>query len=257
MRITLAFLINALTKFFLNMKFTINYAKKEEPFVELKIPKNRFGKIVYNQIYRQNYKHSFFQSAFDFLYSNNIEGDYFEFGIHKARTFRFALYESYVRDLKMDFYAFDSFEGLPNSKNFEMQNKLFKPKLLKTNVNQFKKLIKPYVLKRNIEIIKGYYSSTLNKMLLYKFKQKKIKASMINIDCDLNESVRDSLRFALNFVQNGTVLYIDDYYLTFQGSPFKGNQKIVSDLLNQFKIHYEPWHVCGSSGKSFLLYKKK
>jgi hypothetical protein len=237
------------------MKSTI-IQKKTEPFVDLKLPKNRLSKIVYNQTYRQNYKRSFFQSAFDFLYANNIEGDYFEFGVHKARTFRFALYESYVRDLKMNFYAFDSFEGLPNVQNNEIQNKSFKTKLLKTNVNQFRNLVKPYLLKRNLEIIKGYYSKSLNNKLTKEFKQKKIKASMINIDCDLNESVRESLNFALNFVQNGTVLYIDDYYLTFKGHPSKGNPKIVRDLLKKFKLIYEPWHVCGSSGKSFLLYKK-
>lgn len=230
--------------------------KNSEPFIDLKISKSKFSKIVYNQTYRQNYKLSFYQSAFDFLYANDIEGDYFEFGVHKARTFRFALRESYIRDLKMNFYAFDSFEGLPIVKNNEIQNKAFKAKLLKTNVSQFKKLIRPYTLKRNVEIIEGFYSNSLNKTLLKKFKQKKIKVSMINIDCDLNESVRESLNFALNFVQDGTVLYIDDYYLTFKGHPSKGNPKIVRDLLNKFKLVYEPWHICGSSGKSFLLYKK-
>ena len=79
---------------------------------------------------------------------------------------------------------------------------------------------------------------------------------MINIDCDFNQSVKESLTFALQFIQNGTVLYIDDYYLSHKGHPLKGNPKIVKDLLKKFKIIYEPSHTCGSSRKSFLLYKK-
>ena len=228
----------------------------KEPFVKLKFPKNK-DKIIYNQTYRQSCKLSFFQSAFDFLYTNNISGEYFEFGIHKARTFRFALYESYIRDLNMDFYAFDSFKGLPDDKNNHNQNIYLKKKLLKTSILDFKKMIQPYVKKRNINIISGFYSDTLNRSLLNKFKLNKIKVSMINLDCDLNKSVRDALNFSLNFIQNGTILYVDDYYLTFKGHPLKGNPKIVKDLLKKHNIIYEPWHICGTVGKSFLLYKGK
>jgi O-methyltransferase len=227
-----------------------------EPYVKLQLPKTKLQKKIYNQTFRQNYKLSFYQKAFDFLYTNNISGSYFEFGIHRARTFRFALYESYMRDLEMDFFGFDSFAGLPNVKNYESQNKFFKGGELKTSILDFKKLIKPFVKKRNIEIIEGFYAKSLNKTLVNNYKKRKIKLSMINIDCDLNQSVKESLNFALQFIQNGTVLYIDDYYLSHKGHPLKGNPKIVKDLLKKYKIIYEPWHICGSSGKSFLLYKK-
>ena len=236
----------------------ISFIKQKitEPYVKLQFPKTKLQRIIYNQTYRQNYKLSFYQNAFDFLYSNNICGDYFEFGVHRARTFRFALYESYMRDLEMDFFAFDSFVGLPNIKNNESQNNSFKKGLLKTNVLNFKKLIKPFVKNRNIEIVEGFYSKSLTNNLINNYKKRKIKVSMINVDCDLNQSVRESLNFALHFIQNGTVLYIDDYYLTHKGHPLKGNPKIVKDLLKKNKIIYEPWHICGASGKSFLLYKK-
>lgn len=226
-----------------------------EPYVELKLPRNKKQKILYNQTFRQTYKKYFFQCAFDFLYSNSVKGDYFEFGVHKARTFRYALVESLIRNLNMNFYAFDSFEGLPDVKNNINQNIFFKKKLLKTSVNNFKKIINPYLKGRKLNIIEGYYQDTLNKELLNKFEKKNLKVAMINIDCDLNESVKKSLDFALNFIDDGTVLYIDDYYLTAKGHILKGNPKIVKDLLKKHKVIYEPWHVCGSSGKSFLLYK--
>ena len=76
---------------------------------------------------RQKYKYEFFQKAFDLIYDNTIQGDYFEFGVHRARTFRFALSQAKRRNMKkIKFLAFDSFEGLPDVKNNEKQNDKFK-----------------------------------------------------------------------------------------------------------------------------------
>ena len=49
---------------------------------------------------RQKYKYEFFQKAFDLIYDNTIQGDYFEFGVHRARTFRFALSQAKRRNMK-------------------------------------------------------------------------------------------------------------------------------------------------------------
>jgi len=226
-----------------------------EPFIKLKILDNKKNKVIYNQTLRQKEKYSFYQKAFDFLYSNNISGAYFEFGCHKARTIRFALRESIIKNIDMDFYAFDSFKGLPNHKNNTNQNAWYLEGRLKTEISKFKKLIKPFEKYKKIFIIKGFYKNSLTPKLKQKFKKKKIKTSFINIDCDLEISVKESLNFALNYITNGTILYVDDYYTTHKGDTRKGIPKIVSQLLKRHKIHYEPWHLIGAAGKSFLLYK--
>ena len=41
---------------------------------------NRSDEIIYAQMQRQKYKYEFFQKAFDLIYDNTIQGDYFEFG---------------------------------------------------------------------------------------------------------------------------------------------------------------------------------
>ena len=51
------------------------------------------------------------------------------------------------------------------------------------------------------------------------------------------------------------MLYIDDYYTTYKGDNRKGIPKIINQLLKKNKIHYQPWHLIGAFGKSFLLYK--
>ena len=211
----------------------------KEPWVDLKIKKTRHNSIQYNQTLRQREKYKFFQIAYDFLLANNIKGSYFEFGCHRARNF----------------FAFDSFKGLPKDKNYKKQNEYFFSGNLNTNKKEFLNLVSKYKKYRSISIIDGYYKNTLSNKLINEFKKDKTKTSFINIDCDLEQSVSESLNFSTKFIVDGTILYIDDYYNVYKGDPRKGNPKVVINILKKNKIFYEPWHVVGTCGKSFLLYK--
>ena len=227
---------------------------KREPWIDLNLRKSKNFTVKYNQTHRHREKYCFFQNAYDFLSVNSIEGSYFEFGVHKARTFRFALRESIIKNLNQNFYAFDSFEGLPYVKNYKKQNKFFYGGKLKTSKKKFLQLVNTYKKYRKINVVEGWYENTLDEKLIKKFKKNKVKAGLINIDCDLVESVKQSLNFSTNFVGNGTILYIDDYYTTYKGDPRKGIPKAVRDILKKKKIYCEPWHLVGTFSKSFILY---
>ncbi len=121
----------------------------------------------------------------------------------------------------MNFYAFDSFEGLPNHGNNDKQNIWHLKGLLRTSDKNFKKIISSYTKYKKVKLYKGFYEDTLNNNLISKFKKENINVSFINIDCDLEKSVNSSLNFALKFFQDGTILYIDDYYTTYKGHPKK------------------------------------
>ena len=113
------------------MKIYILNQISKEPFVDVNIKKlknwSKSDEINYAQMQRQKYKYEFFQKAFDLIYDNSIKGDYFEFGVHRARTFRFAMNHAKRRNMKkINFYAFDSFQGLPDVKNNIKQNDKFK-----------------------------------------------------------------------------------------------------------------------------------
>lgn len=228
-----------------------------EPWIDLNFKKTtKKQEIEYNQTFRQKEKYLFLQKAFDFIYGNQINGSFFEFGCHKARTFRFALRESIIKNMQMEFYAFDSFQGLPDHKNNKSQSPWYLKGFLKTELNNFEKLISKYRKYRKINIIKGFYKDSLNLKLKNSLKKKNTQVSFINLDCDLMKSVSESLNFSLDFIVNGSVLYVDDYYSTFKGDPRKGIPKTVLYTLKKKRIYYEPWHSVGSFGKSFLLYKK-
>jgi hypothetical protein len=72
---------------------------EDEPFLYLENGNDlenwsKKDEIIYNQQLRHYAKLEFFRQTFDFIYAQDIKGDYFEFGVHKARTFRMALTEA-------------------------------------------------------------------------------------------------------------------------------------------------------------------
>lgn len=229
----------------------------KEPYIHLKNKSynNKKQEVIYNQKQRNKEKYLFFENALDYIYANNVEGSYFEFGVHKARTFRFFLDIANKKNLKMNCFAFDSFRGFPDYKTNEMENKYWKAQLLKTNKNTFKSLVNKYLNHRNLTIIEGFYHNSLNNNLIKIFKKKKIKTSFINLDCDLVKSVKDSLNFSLNFYVDGTILYIDEYYVSYKGNPKKGIPRLLSQVFKKKKINFVKWKSVGSFGQSFILFK--
>ena len=233
---------------------------KTEPYVILpNFTGSKKKEVIHNQQIRHKEKYSFYQKAFDFIYEHKMVGDYFEFGVHKARTFRFALSEANAKNMNMNFFALDSFNGLPNYKDNLLQNPNWKPQMLKTSISDFNSLIKKYKKNLKVNIIEGFYSQhltngKLKKSSILNRKFKKNKSSFICVDCDLIQSVEDALQVSLHTIQNGTILYIDDYYSSFRGHPRKGIPEVLKKFFNKNKILAEPWHLIGSCGKSFLLF---
>jgi O-methyltransferase len=242
-------------------KFLLNQVHKE-PYIDLNIKDlqrwNKLDEITYAQMQRQKYKYEFFQKAFDLIYDNTIVGDYFEFGVHKARTFRFAMSQAKRRNMKkIKFLAFDSFEGLPDVNNNIKQNDKFKKGLLITSENKFKNYIKDFnFYKNNVKIIKGFYEKSLNKKLISALKKQKTKACLINFDCDLTQSVDQALKFSMNFLQEGTIIYFDDYFSSYKGNPNKGIPNIIKKRFKNSKFDIVEYLNIGYAAKSFIIYNK-
>lgn len=236
----------------------------KEPFFISSQPEKISQKITikYNQIFRQKSKLEFYDKAFDYIYNNDHNGDYFEFGVHKARTFNMALIISKIKSIKMNFYAFDSFKGLPNLRTYDggdnlKDNKKYIPFSLKTTEKIFDKLIKKNISRRKIIKIKGFYKDSLNKDLIKKFNKEKIKASFICVDCDLGKSIMESLNFSFKFMINGCILYIDDFFNLASGDPKNMLDKIIKKLAKKNHKTLIDWHLIGSFGKSYLVFDSK
>ncbi|MDD2448195.1 MAG: macrocin O-methyltransferase [Sulfurimonas sp.] len=238
---------------------------KDYEGINLEFYKNDFSKwskkdeIEYNNNeirYKERYR--FFQNAFDYLSANFIIGNYFEFGVHKARTFRIALSEAKKKDIdSMNFYAFDSFEGLPEASSLDKFPNWEKG-MLKTSLEFFDKLTQEHNLYNDkIHKIKGFYNKSLTKELSNKMLLTKEKASIIYIDCDFYESAKDVLEFIVPFIQDGTILCFDDWNV-YKGHPYKGEKRAFGEFKTKYNdmFYFEDFLTIGWMGKSFILNKK-
>lgn len=176
-----------------------------------------------------------------------------EFGVYKGGTF----IESYkvARAKKLDrmkFFAFDSFEGLPESIGLDKEFHQFATGEYKFSLENFKeRLIKNGI--SNVEIVSGWFDKTLNADTKKRLGIK--SAAVVWIDCDLYESTVPVLKFIKDYIIDGTIIVFDDWY-HFRGNPKYGEQRAFREWLAenpQFtasEFHKYFWH-----GNSFIIHK--
>lgn len=237
--------------------------KHGEPWVELPDAKalaswGRDDEIAYNQINRQTEKALFYRRTFDFLTDNRVVGDYYEFGCHRCRTFRMALTEARRHNLATaKFLAFDSFEGLPEPTS-DTSVEIWKRGALTTAETEFMRMVREqghYV--ENVRTVKGFYSESLTTALQSELVEAGRKAMLVNIDCDLYESAVPVFRFLDPLLQEGTVLYIDDLFAGYKGSPSKGVARAFLEYQKTTRWKFVRHLDIGWWGRSYITYLEK
>jgi len=215
----------------------------------------RDEEIIYNQVNRQMEKSIFYRRTFDFLTDNRVHGDYYEFGCHRCRTFRMALTEARKHSLsEMKFWAFDSFQGLPDPTT-DTSVEIWKSGMLSTSVANFMGMVKEhghYV--ENVKAVKGFYDISLTNELRKEFEDAGRKAMLINIDCDLYESAVPVFKFIEPLIQEGTVIYIDDLFAGYKGSPHKGVAKAFLEFQKETTWKFQRHLDVGWGGRSYIAY---
>ena len=234
----------------------------QEPWVKLDNGQtlahwSRDDLIRYNQQNRQMAKYLFFITVFDYLNERNVRGDYFEFGCHRVRTFRMALTEARKQLIEdMRFFAFDSFAGLPDCPSGVDVDPWVKGGLCTTET-QFMDVVRAHGLfVDNVSTFKGFYNESLTTALQEKLLGQGAKASLVTVDCDLIDSARDVFRFIGPFLQPGTVVYLDDMFGGYQGSPAKGVYKAFQEFMETTHYKFYPYLQVGAFGRSFITYEE-
>jgi len=233
-----------------------------EPWVKLHNSKDiekweKEDEICWNQTHRQRAKYEFYINAFDFLTTNNVKGDYFEFGCHRGRTFRMALTEARHHNLTdMQFLAFDSFSGLPgNLGDHGIGNQWVGGKLV-TSEDNFLEIMKEHGLFCNqIQTFPGFYDHSLNDELVKNMKISQHLAMLVCIDCDLYESAVPVFQIIEPFLQEGSIIYIDDYWSGYKGNPERGVSKSFFEHQERSIWKFAEYLPVGYGGKSFITYK--
>jgi len=237
--------------------FLLGWMKK--PRVRYSSPMNYF-----RSIFTLTQRETMLKNAASFIAVNKVEGDYLEFGVWKGSSFtQFYNFAKKHKKLKnMRFYAFDSFEGLPESKESDLEmgsmdvHNWHKGKYSSEGVKGFLKSVKKGgVNLKRVSCIPGWYDDTLNDETKKKLSIK--KAAVVYIDCDLYESTVPVLNFITDYVTEGTVILFDDWY-NYKGNPEKGEQKAFYEWLKKNpSIKAVEFQKIGGKYNSFTLYKKE
>lgn len=195
------------------------------------------------------------QKSFQYIQSAKLPlfGDYYEFGLFRGYTFLKAYQYSQELDVNnVNFYGFDSFQGLPavngvdrhDGRFYEGQFSCAKKSVIKHLKNHGMDMHKAH-------LIEGYYEDSLTAQLKtqYDFKP----ALVVLLDCDLYSSTQEVLAWMDSYLQNGTILLFDDWF-SFGDDQSLGQQKALAEFLLT-RPNYQVEHLWRFSkhGNAFVL----
>jgi len=193
--------------------------------------------------------------AMAFITYSRIGGDYLEFGVYKGNSFAAAYHLAQKHGLReMKFYAFDSFQGLPEISGLDIhQSNVLEKSDCACSLKKFQKIIaRKGVDPKKVTAVAGWYKDTLNEKTKKELPIK--KAAVIYVDCDFYESTVAVLNFITDYLQDGTVLIFDDWFL-FRGSPNYGEQKAFSQWLAAHPyLKTTEFQKSGWASNSFIIH---
>jgi O-methyltransferase len=196
------------------------------------------------------------KTAMDFVSYSNLEGDYLEFGVFQGSHFTTAFRFAQMNHLDfMKFYAFDSFQGLPEITGLDgAAPRQFSKGEFSCDAETFTKNISRHGVDLNkVVIIPGWFDQSLNLETKQKLPIK--KAAIVWIDCDFYESTVPVLDFITDYIQDGTLLIFDDWFC-FNGNPDYGEQRAFREWLGRNpSIRASEFHKYGWTGNSFILHR--
>ena len=76
----------------------------------------------------------------------------------------------------------------------------------------------------------------------------------MEIHCDLYESAVPVLKFLEPLLQEGSVLYLDDYFVGYRGSPRQGVARAFHEMERVSRFAFAPHLQVGWWGRSFIAY---
>ena len=117
-----------------------------------------------------------------------------EFGVADGSSFEFWA----SANPNVNFYGFDSFEGLPEN---------WKPGF---DRGRFRQSMLP-VLPNNVNLVKGWFSDSLP-IFIANLRHPQDGISFIHIDCDLYSSTKTVLNYLREYICPGTIIAFDEYF---------------------------------------------
>lgn len=182
--------------------------------------------------------------------SGAIPPVYFEFGCHSGRTFSAAVRAARFLNLsEAQFYAFDSFEGLPSTD--AQEDGYFQAGRFATPQAAFLQIVRRktgFLLDKD-HVVPGFYSASLTRSVQARMP----KVGAVHIDVDLYSSTVQVMEFIKPLLVVGTVLLFDDWY-AFPSGVNKGEKRALREFCATHPAFaIEEWKNYSTFGKSFFV----
>jgi hypothetical protein len=187
--------------------------------------------------------------AANLIAAEKVDGDFLEFGVssgsslihcyhtlktvfeqhqkvHAWRTEKDAQELGRIWD-HMRFFAFDSFQGLPELHGFDQNTQDFSGgKYACTEARLRERLAREGVPLEKVMTVSGWFEQSCTEETIMKHAIR--RASIIHIDCDLYSSAKTALEFVRSLLVDGTIIIFDDWY-SFRGNPNLGEQRAFNE----------------------------
>lgn len=209
-------------------------------------------KVLFQPSWREKTcRQEFFYNAFNALAFNGIDGDYAEFGCWGGMTFALAYHESRRHQHQAKLWAFDSFQGLPASRDERDQHPMWKEGILATSLDAFHGICASKgIPKEAYKVVQGFYEHSLT-MLSPDDEPRNI--ALAYVDCDLYSSTKTVLQFLEPRLKHGMIVAFDDYFC-WSPSQIAGERRAMLELLARHtRWALVPFFPFGWHGNSFVV----
>jgi Macrocin-O-methyltransferase (TylF) len=199
----------------------------------------------------------FMQNAAAYLFGSGIHGDYHEYGCYSANTFRTFLTWAAIYDLEIpNFWAFDSFQGLP-APDEGVSLESWQQGTMRMSEDDFRVVITAHgIFCERVHTVPGFYNESLTALLQQNLLDQEQRIAFVNVDCDLFASAVPVFEFIEPLLQEGSLIYLDDYFVGYRGSPKKGVAGAFWQFVNTGRWNVQEFQNVGAWGKSFIVYPK-
>lgn len=182
---------------------------------------------------------------------DSLRGDYLEFGVFEGNSFLHAHHRGRRRMPWMRFFAFDSFEGLPEPEGFDEGGEFHGGQFACSQSRFEQNLREQDADMTRIRVIPGWYDASLTQDMKHDNQLEVCSVAMI--DCDLHASTVPVMAFLTDLLRTGSILLFDDWY-NFRGDPDRGVRRATRDWLEEHPhITLETWHPFCHHGQSFIV----
>lgn len=197
-----------------------------------------------------------FLRVWHYLARAKVTGDYLEFGVLDGMGFELSLSAAakfFERRAPNGprFFAFDSFEGLPDVHGTKDSKSVFRKGQYASPLARFQRNVARAAAGFDVRIVQGFFRESLTPALASEIGRH--GAAFVHIDCDLYSSTIEALNFCTPLVKTGTIIYFDDWYLS-EGDLSLGEAQACSEwVAANPHIKLIDFGDVGIMGKMFLV----